>query len=373
MPNSHAREAVAPWPVERHAFALEPAALVDAFCQQPPVGFSAWRTRGGTPLFQTRFDLLTTVDPAQARRLRALPGYRWWGALLRPRTVFAGSTVSEYLPLAFADATEVATLPARLVAAHGRDVPLLILKDLPQASPLLDAAENRLADALMAAAQAAGYVLLEGQALAYLPIDFRSIDDWLARFSGKHRYDIRRKLRQRAQLHVETWPLGGPALADAARRAELVALYQQVYAQSETQFDELSPAFFDAVFTDPALPGFVFVFRHEGRIIGWKLCFEHEGMLIDKYVGFRYPEARRFGLFFVSFAECIGYALRHRLRHYVIGWTDPEVKAYLGAKFTFTRHAVWMRNPLLRAGLRRTAHWFEADAHRPGIGAGGDA
>jgi hypothetical protein len=106
----------------------------------------------------------------------------------------------------------------------------------------------------------------------------------------------------------------------------------------------------------------VFVFEHQRRIIGWKLCCAHGGMLIDKYVGFSYPEARWFGLFFVSWSACLQYALRHGLNHYVIGWTDPAVKAYLGARFTFTRHAVWVRNPLLHTGLRRPSHLFEADA-----------
>ncbi len=104
------------------------------------------------------------------------------------------------------------------------------------------------------------------------------------------------------------------------------------------------------------------MFEHQRRIIGWKLCCAHGGMLIDKYVGFSYPEARWFGLFFVSWSACLQYALRHGLNRYVIGWTDPAVKAYLGARFTFTRHAVWVRNPLLHTGLRRPSHLFEADA-----------
>ncbi len=343
-----------------HAFALEPAALLDAFVNCPPLGFSAWRDRDGTPLFAAPFDLLTTADARLRQRVRALPGYGRWGALLRPRTLFAGSTVSEYLPLGNSDGA--ATLPVRLRAQHARRYAFVILKDIPQHSPLLSARDNRAAATLTRAAEQAGYVLLQGQALAHVFVDFPSIDAWLSRFSGKRRYDIRRKLRQRAALDVETWALGSTPLQEAARRAELYALYRQVYAQSEVHFDELSAGFFDALFCDAALPGFVFVFKHQRRIIGWKLCFVHGDMLIDKYVGFSYPEARRFGLFFVSWVECLQYALRHGLNHYVIGWTDPEVKAYLGARFTFTRHAVWVRNPLLRAGLRRLSHRFEADA-----------
>ncbi len=45
------------------------------------------------------------------------------------------------------------------------------------------------------------------------------------------------------------------------------------------------------------------------------------------------------------------------------GWTDPEVKSFLGASMTFTRHAVYARNPLLRALLRRLGSHFESDRH----------
>lgn len=345
----------------RYLFAHEPVGLVDAFRNHPPLDFMAWEHANGTPLFSTRFDLLTTADAGLQRRIRALPGQALLRRLLTPRTLFAGSTVSEYLPLPSAAAADA--LPRQLREDYGRAFPFTIIKDIPAQSPLLDAAQNRIAATLAAAARREGFVLLEGQALAHLPIDFDSIDAWLMRFSGKRRYDLRRKLKQRASLTVERWPLGAPQLQDATRRAELYALYQQVYQQSEVHFDQLGPRFFDAVWTDATLPGFLFVFRAEGRIVGWKLCFVHGDKLIDKYVGFAYPEARRYALFFVSWAECLDYALRQGLKHYVIGWTDPEVKAYLGAQFTLTRHAVYPRNALVRMALRRLSGLFESDAH----------
>jgi hypothetical protein len=37
------------------------------------------------------------------------------------------------------------------------------------------------------------------------------------------------------------------------------------------------------------------------------------------------------------------------------------VKSFLGASMTFTRHAVYTRNPLLRALLRKLGSHFESD------------
>ncbi|HEY2322071.1 MAG TPA: GNAT family N-acetyltransferase, partial [Thermoanaerobaculia bacterium] len=59
--------------------------------------------------------------------------------------------------------------------------------------------------------------------------------------------------------------------------------------------------------------------------------------------------------------HCLDFAIRHSLRTYVVGWTDAKVKAYLGARFTFTHHAVYLRSPLFRFVLNRFARFFEPD------------
>lgn len=99
----------------------------------------------------------------------------------------------------------------------------------------------------------------------------------------------------------------------------------------------------------------VFCYRHDGELVGYNICLEHGGMLIDKYIGLRYPQARELDLYFVSWFVNLEHALERGLRFYVAGWTDPEVKAGLGARFTFTRHLVWV-NPILRRILYMFRH-----------------
>lgn len=50
----------------------------------------------GTPAFVAPFDLLTTADVDVRQKVTQAPGYGWWGRLLRWRTTFVGTTVSEY-------------------------------------------------------------------------------------------------------------------------------------------------------------------------------------------------------------------------------------------------------------------------------------
>ncbi|MBO9664980.1 peptidogalycan biosysnthesis protein [Dokdonella sp.] len=347
---------------------LEPPALVGHFLAHPPLDFRALTLPSGTPAFVARFDLLTTADDDLRRRVSALPLYRWWSRLLRPRTCFVGTTVSEYALLprgADADALvrEWRTAPAARQ-------PFLIVKDLPQESPLLDQASNAAARAVARACEQAGFVLLEGQALAWVPIDFESTEDYLTRLSSSRRKDIRRKLRARAELEISEIPTGDAYFADAAVREEFYARYLDVYAQSEIHFDQLSREFFDALLQDASCGGIVFVYRHRGELIGWNLCFVVGDALVDKYVGFRYPQAREQNLYFVSWMHNLDYALRRDLCCYVAGWTDPAIKSYLGARFTFTRHAVRPRSRVLRAVLQRIAGRFESDRARLD---GGDA
>ncbi|GAB3034553.1 MULTISPECIES: GNAT family N-acetyltransferase [Oleiagrimonas] len=340
---------------------LEPEALVRHFLRHPPEDFAADTVVGGMPGFVAPFDLLTTADPALRARVSGLPGYRRWSRWLQPRTRFVGTTVSEYAWLPAS--ADPAALAGELVDTHGRECPFLIVKDIPQDSPLLDAHGNAWCDAFAEACADRGFVLLEGQALAWVPIDFENVDAYLARLSKGARKDIRRKLRAREQLQVETVATGDPRFGDPQVRAAFMRLYAAVYAQSEIHFDRLTEAFFRDVLQDGDSGGVVFVYRREGEMIGWNLCYRHGDALVDKYVGFAYPQARECNLYAVSWMHNLEYARTQGLRRYIAGWTDPEVKAHLGARMTFTRHAVRPRNLLLRGALKRLSRHFESDRH----------
>lgn len=339
--------------------ALEPEALLQTFMAYPPEGFRPLTSTHDLPAFETRFDLTTTVEPELRRRVQGLPGHRLWGELLRPWTTFVGSTVSEYawLPAHW----EPAALAQALTRRYADARPFLIVKDLPVGSPLLEDSHNAWSAAFTEALLARGFVLVEGQALAWVPIDFESEDVFLARLSRGARRDIRRKLRSRADLDIEAIPTGSPRFDDDEELGRFFALYEEVYAQSEIHFDRLGEAFFRALLRDPQSGGLMFVYRHQGRLIGWNLCYEHGANLVDKYIGFSYPAAREHNLYAVSWMHNLDHARRRGLRHFVAGWTDPEVKAHLGARFTFTRHAVRPRSRLLRLALRRLSAHFESD------------
>lgn len=337
---------------------LEPEGLIAALAQHPPDGFNVQIAENGLPLFITRFDLLTTLDPALRRRVSRLPGYSFWCKWLKPETCFIGATTSEYacLPL-HQTPDELMTW----IDSHCTHQPLTIIKDLPVNSPLLSASDNDFSQQLIAAAEKRGFFSVEGQALAHVHIDFTTIDEFLARMSRSRRHNLRRKLRSRDALRVEVMSCGDAQFHDPEWRAQLYQLYFSVWQQSEIHFDLLTPAFFDRLLLDAVSGGKLFCYWHEARLVGFNLCYHYQGRLVDKYIGFDYALAHQFNLYFVSWFVNLEYAIAQGLSEYVAGWTDPEVKASLGASFTLTRHLVRVRNPLMRGILRSVRHVFEDD------------
>ena len=338
---------------------LEPPGLIQHFLHCPPEGFETVVSAIGQPGFRVKFALLTTVDAGTLRFVNTLPGAGLVRQILTWRTLFWGTTVTEYLPVP-SQIDGPASVESMLTTWR-RSSRLCVLKDIPNQSPLLTEAERIAAAELIDACKKKGFILIAGQALAYIPIDFESVDEYLSRLSSSRRKNIRRKMRARADIQIEMMNTGSERLNNVEFLNELYELYLNVYWQSEIHFDKLSAEFISAIFKDNSLGGHLFLYYSAGQLIGFNLCFIHNSMLIDKYIGFRYPAAREHNLYFISWMENLAFALSRKLRYYVAGWTDPKIKAYLGAKFTFTQHAVYVRNPLLRRILSKLSRHFEHD------------
>ena len=327
----------------------------DLFLRHPPIGFEVCESKYGLSVFKTDFDILTTLDPKTARRLRNIP---FLSRLLRLRAGFIGATITEYAPLP--DSLSGKEL-VQFILEEYAEQSLTIIKDIPLDSPLLTAEENDFAHELTREAETRGFFVIEGQALAYVAVDFESVDEYLGRLSRSRRKDLRRKMKAGERLDVSVVRFGDSRLRDEEFLAELYAMFKAVYERSEIQFDLPAGSFFRELLTGKAGDGVVMLYYAGGELAGYNICLIHEKVLIDKYIGFNYPLAREVNLYFVSWLYNLRYAVENELKMYVAGWTDPEVKKSLGASFTFTRHLVWIKNPLLRVLARPFKRFFEGD------------
>ena len=301
------------------------------------------------------------MEPALLRKLDRWPFASTWRRFPRVQTAFVGTTVSEYALLP--QTPEPKHLVRDLIETIAPRYPFLIIKDLPTEAILVGDEAFRVSRSVADACTENDFVLVDGQALAYVAIDFASADEYLARLSHARRKNIRRKLASAVSLAITETPVGHPSFDDDALLRRMYELYLNVYRQSEVHFDLLTPEFFRAVLQDGSLDAIVFMYRAGGELIGYNLCVRARAMLIDKYVGFAYPQSHHYNLYAVSWMHNIEYALSHGLRYYVAGWTDPEIKRSLGARFTFTEHAVYVRSALLRILLKPFKRFFESDRH----------
>ncbi|OCG23383.1 hypothetical protein A9G28_01800 [Gilliamella sp. Fer1-1] len=341
---------------------LEPDELIDNFLTHPPQDFSAWLSEDGVPVFSAKFDLLTTADDNFKNKIEKLPFSKKWRHWLQPKTCFVGSTVSENALLTNdVDANELAN---NLKKAYAKQYPFMIIKDIPSASPLLSKKDNQYSTQFISALKEQGFIEVEGQALAWVPIDFKNLDEVLSRFSYSRRKNFRRKLRSREKLSIKVLHSGDESFFNDAVLDEYYQLYLNVYQQSEVHFDLLTKPFFTQLLQSKTINAHIVTYYDDDQLVGYNICFVVNNMLVDKYIGMVYPKARELNLYYVSWFFNLEYALQQGFSHYIAGWTDPEVKASLGASFTLSKHLVYIRNPLLRVILRKFIGHFESDKEK---------
>jgi len=343
---------------------LEPEGFVQAFFTEPPENFEPMfiNLNGGTlPGFLTEFDLLTTAD-AKIKRLvyklrRFLPFFSKIN--LKPRAMFIGTTVSEYS--LFPQDIDLKALKEYTVSKLDElRCQFLIIKDIPLESPILSHRENEFSKLLISYLENNGFTVIYGQALGYVPINFSSTDEYLKRFSSSRRKDLKRKLRSFSQVSIESISTGDDFLNDSNIEL-LYELYLNVYKKSKIHFDKLTMTFFKEVLKEKKSNGIVFLYRNQDKIIGFNLCYIFRDYLVDKYIGFLYPDSQKFNLYFLSWFHNLNFCIQNNLKTLIVGWTDPEIKAYLGAEFTHTYHAVYIKNAFLRFALNKLRYFFESD------------
>ena len=296
------------------------------------------------PVFQTRYDLSTTaqgrVRDMLERAKRFVPGQLSLGLSC------LGSPVTEMCQIGFSpnldEAQRLAALSALITRwtkdAHQRGIYLQGLKDLSSAD------HERYGPAL----KAANFRFVTSMPSTTLAIDFADIASYLGHLSAGTRKDMRRKLKSRAEIRVET-------CSDiTAFTGPILEMYRETRARSDWAFEDLPASYFTQVLA--ADPNAVFKLYFCGdTLVAANLLLCDGRTLLDKFFVMRGDEGRRLNLYFLSWFENITHCLQHKLAHYHSGQAGYETKLRLGSSL----HPSWMgfrhRNPVLHAVLKLAA------------------
>lgn len=190
------------------------------------------------------------------------------------------------------------------------------------------------------------YTPLPAMAVATLPIDFDSIDGYLARLSKASRKDMRRKLKASDALRIEQRAQIDDVLP------HIMTLYTQTKERSEFHLDDLTPAYFQGLLRHMQGRAFCTLYWLEEELIAANFLLRNDQLLLDKFFCMA-DHGREHDLYFISWFENLRYCLAHGQQHYQSGQAcldnKKRLKSDLKPNHMWFRHRHRLINRILKA------------------------
>jgi predicted N-acyltransferase len=198
-------------------------------------------------------------------------------------------------------------------------------------------------------AAAPGYSAIPGMATARLSIDFKTVDEYLARLSKRSRKDMRRKLKSREDIRVEQRTEIDDVLP------QVLDLYLDTKRRSEFQFEELTAAYFSGVLEHMKGRAFCTLYFHDTTLLAANLMLKDENTLLDKFFCMNGEKGRSHNLYFLSWFYNLECCLKYGIAHYQSGQAcygnKLRLKSVLHPNWMLFRH----RNPVVNRMLALVA------------------
>jgi hypothetical protein len=257
------------------------------------------RTQSVQPFFLLDQDVLAGLSPrwqSLAAKIR-----RFWPRFLFIRTLMVGSAAGEgHLPSGTAatqrrDAEALSIHIRRLGKQLGAG--LIVMKEFPA----------RYRNSLSCFLER-GFARIPSMPMTRLDIsNFKDFDDYLAKaIKTKRRNEFRRKFKAAAQAA----PIELEVVTDASEVIDdIYALYLQVFARSKMQFEKLTKEYFIELGRRMPDKARFFLWRQEGKLIGFSLCLVEGETLYGEYIGLDYSIALDIHLYFYVMRDIISWSI----------------------------------------------------------------
>jgi predicted N-acyltransferase len=295
------------------------------------------------------------APPLIARCLRAAG--RVFPRLRYQRTLFVGSPCSDEgtvgllpeVPLA-----EVAPLLQKALEGRARQVgaSMIVWKDFPQTT-----------DAPLAALSTQGRLFkLVSYPGTRLPLPEGGFPAYLQALTSHYRYNLRRKLRRSkalGDLHLSVLQYPSQELL-----ADIFALFWQTYQRGKTQFERLTPRFFQLV-AEEEVSYFVLLRDPESnKPVAFMLCFRVGSRIINKFIGLDYRYSGDWFLYFRLWEQAVEWASLTHATELQSGQTGYRAKLDLGHELIPLFNYCCHQNPVLHyvfASIARNISWQTLD------------
>jgi hypothetical protein len=271
------------------------------------------------PLFETRFDLSTFVEGRLKTLLKAAG--RLIPTLFRPRILGVGLLVGEWSEIGIDPQLDAGTLDAACTMAFGALQTLaaelksdfVALYNFSQYSKLPEQLSKQ-------------FNRVPCQPCAQLPINFNSVEEFLARLSKAARKNLHRKMRTSHEVKI----IRSRDIAPFLDR--IYKLYLETAARSPLTFGVLNRLFFERICERVLDAEYTLYFVQE-ELIAFNLLVVKQEAMVDKYFCMDYEIGRKYNLYALSWLENIRRCAELKIPIYHAGQGAENIKSHLGATF----------------------------------------
>jgi hypothetical protein len=305
------------------------------------------------PLFETRFDLSTLVEgwlkmPAKAASC-LVP------MLFHPRILGVGLLIGECSEIGIDPQIDVDTLDAACETALGA-----LQKLAAELRSDFVAFYNFSRNSRLPEQVSSQFNQVPCQSCAQLPIDFSSVEEFLARLSRSARKDLNRKMRTSHEVRV----IRSRNIASFLDR--IYKLYLETTARSPLTFGVHNRLFFEKICE--RIPGaeYMLYFVQE-ELAAFNLLVVRPEAMVDEYFCMDYELGRKHNLYVLSWLENVRCCVELKIPVYHAGQGAENIKAHLGA--TFIRSFIFFkhRQPIIDRLLVRLPAVNQRIARRLGF------
>jgi uncharacterized protein len=271
------------------------------------------------PLFETRFDLSTFVEGWLKKSLKAAG--RLIPMVFHPRILGVGLLVGEWSEIGTDPQIDAGTIDAAWKMAFGA----------------LQTLAAELKSDFVGFYNFNHYGKLPGEALkkfnrvpcqscARLPINFSSLEEFLARLSKAARKDLRRKMRAFQEVRVIRSRTISPFLD------RIYKLYLETVARSPLALGAHNRLFFERICERVPGAEYTLYFVQE-ELAAFNLLVAKQEAMVDKYFCMDYELGRKYNLYVLSWLENVRTCVERKIPLYYAGEGTEKTKAHLGATF----------------------------------------
>jgi hypothetical protein len=271
------------------------------------------------PLFETRFDLSTFVEGWLKKSLKAAG--RLIPMLFHPRILGVGLLVGEWSEIGIDPRIDAGTIDAAWKMAFGA----------------LQTLAAELKSDFVGFYNFNHYGKLPGevfkqfnqvpcQSCAQLPINFNSLEEFLARLSRAARKDLHRKMRASQEVRV----IRSRTISSFLDR--IYKLYLETVARSPLALGVHNRLFFERICERVPGAEYTLYFVQE-ELAAFNLLVAKQEAMVDKYFCMDYELGRKYNLYVLSWLENVRTCVERKIPLYYAGEGTEKTKAHLGATF----------------------------------------